>query len=196
VAAAAAAWRTPHERLRRIVKESLPVLAVAGVLSTLAGLVLQKQLHIFESYGAILVLAPAFVSSAGALGGVLASTLATGLHLGTVDPSVRPARAVWRDARGVAALAVPVYLFNGLGAYVVGTLLGESSPGPALMVAASLLGAVGAVSFVVAVAYYSSVAAVRFRVDPDSYGIPIVTSSVDFIGAVSLILALTLLGIR
>jgi mgtE-like transporter len=64
------------------------------------------------------------------------------------------------------------------------------------MVAASLLGAVGAVSFVVAVAYYSSVAAVRFRVDPDSYGIPIVTSSVDFVGAVALILALTFLAVR
>ena len=57
-------------------RESVPVLLVAGTLSALAGLVLEKQMATFTTYTALLVLAPAFVSSAGALGGLFAwSTL-------------------------------------------------------------------------------------------------------------------------
>jgi mgtE-like transporter len=48
---------------------------------------------------------------------------------------------------------------------------------------------------VVAVAYYGAVAAHRTGVDPDTYGIPVVSSSVDFVGAFTLILAIATLGL-
>jgi mgtE-like transporter len=195
LAAGAVGWWSRHERIRRIMRESVPILMVAGTLSALAGLVLEKRMSTFAVFGALLVLAPAFVSSAGALGGLLASSLASGLHLGTIDPSARPAAAVWREVRILALAAVPVYIFNGAGAHFLGVLTGEASPGLGLMVAASLLGAVGAVAFVVVIAYYGSIVAVRFGVDPDTYGIPTVTSSVDFVGAVALVLAVAALGI-
>jgi mgtE-like transporter len=51
------------------------------------------------------------------------------------------------------------------------------------------------VLFVVAVAYYGTVAAYRTGVDPDTYGIPVVSSSVDFVGAFTLILAIASLGL-
>ena len=60
--------RTHLALLRQIVRESLPVLVVALVLSTLAGIAVEKQLAIFAALPALLVLQPAFVSSAGALG--------------------------------------------------------------------------------------------------------------------------------
>ena len=63
------------------------------------------------------------------------------------------------------------------------------------MVAVSLLGGVFAVLFVVAVAYYGTIAAVRFGADPDTYGIPLVTSSVDFVGALALIVVIVAVGI-
>jgi mgtE-like transporter len=195
VAAGVLTWRTHRARLRRIVQESMPILAAAAVLSALAGLVLEKRLVTFQALGAVLVLEPAFVSSAGALGGLLTSRVSTGLHLGTIEPTMRPTRALWRDARVLALLAVPVYVFNAAGAHFVGGLLGEASPGLGMMVAASLLGALGAVAFVVVIAYYGSIVAVRFGVDPDTYGIPIVTSSVDFVGAMALVLALAVLGL-
>src|SRR5690606_30314698 len=85
VAAAAAlvwGWRAPMPVLRRIVRESVPVLFAAAVLSSLAGLALQKSLADLEVFPALLVLAPAFVSSAGALGGVLSGRLSSKLLLG------------------------------------------------------------------------------------------------------------------
>jgi mgtE-like transporter len=195
VGGAIAGWRSPSDRLRRIVRESLPVLVLAGCLSALAGVALEHQLDTFEKYPALLVLVPPFVSSAGALGGILASRVSTGLHLGTILPRPLPTGAVRRDAGVLAAIAVPVYAFNAVGAGVVARLLGQASPGVAILLGAALLGAAGAVAFVVAIAYYGSVAAVRLDVDPDTYGIPIVTSSVDVVGVVVLLAAATAVGL-
>lgn len=195
MAAGLRSWWSSRARVRRIVRESVPVLTVALALSTLAGLVLEQQFATFDAFPALLVLVPAFVSSAGALGGILSSSLATGLHLGTVTPAAFPTRPVRRDIRVIALLAVVVYAFNGLGANVVAGLLGQASPGAGPMLAASWLGGIGAVAFVIVVAYYGTISAVRFRVDPDTYGVPVVTSSVDFIGSLALIVAVTLLAI-
>jgi mgtE-like transporter len=63
------------------------------------------------------------------------------------------------------------------------------------MVAASMVAAVFALAFVVALAYYGTIAAIRLGVDPDTYGIPIVTSFVDFVGAVALIVTIVALGL-
>ena len=156
---------------------------------------LERRLATFETSPALLVLVPAFVSSAGALGGLLTSTLGTWLHLGAVVPSPSPPRAVRRAMRDLVVLAVPVYVFNAVGANLVSGLLGHAGPSDLAMIGASLLGAVGAVTFVLAVSYYGTIAAVRLRVDPDTFGIPIATSSVDLAGTVALIAAVTALGL-
>jgi mgtE-like transporter len=88
-----------------------------------------------------------------------------------------------------------VYVFNGFGAHWVALALGEASPGLGQMVAVSVIGGALAALFVVTVAYYGTVAAYRTGVDPDTYGIPLVSSSVDFVGAFTLIIAIALLGL-
>jgi mgtE-like transporter len=188
-------WRTREQLLREIVRQSWPVLFGALVLSTLAGVVIEKRLDTLKHYPALLILVPAFVSSAGALGGVLSSRLSSGLNLGMVTPERVPPRAVRRDALMLAVLGVLVYVFNGVGAHFVAGALGKASPGIGSMLAASLIGAVGAVAFVFVVAYYGSVTAFRFRLDPDTYGVPAITSSVDFVGALVLVTVIVALGI-
>jgi mgtE-like transporter len=60
---------------------------------------------------------------------------------------------------------------------------------------ASMAGGMLSMVLVVALAYYGTILSVRAGVDPDTYGIPVVSSSVDFIGAFTLILAIVALGI-
>ncbi|CAB4759229.1 unannotated protein [freshwater metagenome] len=187
--------RTHLAMFRQIIRESLPVLSIALILSTLAGIAVESQMSLFTGFPALLVLLPAFVSSAGALGGILASRMATNLHLGLVDPVMVPGREARRDALLVLLIGFPVFVFNGVGAYVIGTLLGQASPGLGWMVASSLAGGLFAVLFVIALAYYGTIAAWRSNLDPDTYGIPVVTASVDFVGVVALILALVAFGI-
>ncbi|HUR78093.1 MAG TPA: magnesium transporter [Acidimicrobiales bacterium] len=188
-------WRSRQLLLRVIVRQSWPILLAALALSTLAGVVIEKRIGTLSTYPALLILVPAFVSSAGALGGILSSRLSSGLNLGMITPSGVPPRSARRDAALLAALALPIYAFNGLGAHAVALSLGEASPGVGHMLAAAILGALGAVAFVIIVAYYGSVTAFRLRLDPDTYGVPTITSSVDFVGALMLVSAIVALGI-
>jgi mgtE-like transporter len=191
----AMAWRSKEEVLRRVVRESLPILFAAACLSTMAGIAIEKRLGTFSTYPALLILFPAFISSAGALGGILSARLSTKLHLGLMTPAPFPSRDARADGLLILLLGIPVYLFNAVGAHYVGRLLGQASPGLLQMTVVSLLGGAFAVLFVIAVAYYGTIAAVRFGADPDTYGIPLVTSSVDFIGAVALIVVIVSVGI-
>src|SRR5690606_34678962 len=98
---------------------SLPVLVVAGALSTFAGVVIEKRLDALVALPVLLVVFPAFTSSAGALGGVLASRMSTNLHTGLVPPTAVPSRQARVDMASVLVLAVPVYLLNGLGGWAL-----------------------------------------------------------------------------
>jgi mgtE-like transporter len=195
VAALVVSWRSPLEDLRRIVRESLPVLLVAGTVSAMAGIVLEGRFSSFDRYPALLVLVPAHLSSAGALGGILSGRLASKLVLGIVPSRATPSREARLDILLVLVLAVPVYVFNALGAHVVARLLGEASPGVLEMLAASLAGGLLAMLLVVVIAYYGTIASVRAGVDPDTYGIPVVSSTVDFVGAFTLTVTIANLGL-
>ncbi|MEZ5238714.1 MAG: magnesium transporter [Microthrixaceae bacterium] len=195
IAVAVLSVRSRLEDFRRIVIESLPVLSVALVLSTLAGVAVEKRLAIFATLPALLVLQPAFVSSAGALGGILSSRIGTNLHLGLVEPTLVPGRIVLEDASLVLGLALPVYVVNALGAQFAASVLSQASPGVWWMLAVSLLAGAVTVLFVVALAYYGTVAAWRVDLDPDSVGIPVVTASVDFVGAVCLVAVVVTFGL-
>ena len=59
----------------------------------------------------------------------------------------------------------------------------------------SVLAGAGAMVAVIAVTYYGTIAAVRVGADPDTYGIPIVSSSVDLIGTLTLIVAIAVVGL-
>lgn len=187
-------WRTPIQGLRQIVRESLPILILAGCVSAGAGVTLERSFERFEALPALLMLVPAHLSSAGAMGGILSGRLSSKLFLGLVPPSAYPNRAAQRDIALVAALALPIFAINGTGAHVVSGLMGQTSPGWFEMVGVALLGGALVMAFVVAVAYYGTIAAYRTGVDPDNYGIPIVTSSVDLVGSMALVLAIVVLG--
>jgi len=188
-------WRAKLADLRRIVRESVPILLVAGSVSAMAGVALEKSFDSFARYPALLIMVPAALSSAGALGGILSGRLSSKLLLGVVEPTPVPSREARRDISLVLLLSLPVYLVNALGAELIGDLLGQATPGLGMMISASLLGGAAAMALVVLIAYYAAIVAVRTGLDPDTYGIPVVSSTVDFVGALALVLAISALGI-
>ena len=188
------AWRTGLEQLRRILVESAPVLIFAGVLSLVAGVFLERRVTTLAEFEALFVLIPGYLGSAGALGGILSNRLSTKMLLGLAPASNLPGRQVRDDFVSIAVLAIPVFLLNGLLAHA-SSVLGITSPGWPTMVGVAVIGGVSASAFVAVVAYYATVAAVRFGLDPDSYGIPMVTSTLDVVGAFTLIFALAVLGV-
>jgi mgtE-like transporter len=63
------------------------------------------------------------------------------------------------------------------------------------MIGISLIGGSLATACALGIAYYGAVAAFRLGLDPDNHGIPLMTSSMDLVGAFALILAIALLGV-
>jgi mgtE-like transporter len=190
-----AALRSDLPLVRRIARESLPVLLVAGLVDVVAGLTIEKRLESFVSFPALLVLIPPFLEDTGALGGILSSRLSTKLHLGTIDPVGVPQRAARDDFVLTFLYAVPVFALVAVSADLAAAAAGLASPGVVKMVLTSLLGGFIATTFAIVIAYWGGIGAHRLGLDPDNHGIPLVTSSMDLVGALSLIFALVLLGI-
>ncbi|HVT75647.1 MAG TPA: magnesium transporter, partial [Acidimicrobiales bacterium] len=196
LAGAFSAWRTKLPIMRRVVVESLPILLIAGTIDLVAGLTIQKRLDAFSAFPALLVLIPPFLEDTGALGGIVASRLASKLHLGTVTSDLVPNRSARDDMAMAFVFAVPTFVFVALSSDLVAFVLHLASPGSLRMVGVSLVG--GFLSTLVAtlIAYYGSVVTYRSGFDPDNHGIPLITSSMDLVGAMALILALLLFGVH
>lgn len=192
--AAFAVLRAGRPGLRTILRESTPVLIVGIVLDLIAGVTVERQLGSFALFPALLVMLPAFLAVAGALGGTLSSRLASQLHLGTIAPNRLPESRARIDIMVSVGLAFPVFVLCGLLAHLFSRVSDLASPGVGWLIAAALLGGVIATLMASLVAYYSTIASVRMGLDPDTYGIPLVTSTMDLLGAFTLILAVELLA--
>jgi mgtE-like transporter len=195
VGALVLALRSKLPILRRIVVESLPILILAGTVDVLAGVLLESRQHEFLLFPALVVMLPAFLEDSGSLGAILAARIATKLHLGTLNDPMRPLRAAGDDFLLVFVYAIPVFLLLGLSATLAANLTNKASPGALKMVAVASLGGFFATVFASAVGYVAAVLTHRFGLDPDNHSIPIVTSTLDLLGAFSFILAVVLLGL-
>ncbi|HZP90448.1 MAG TPA: magnesium transporter [Actinomycetota bacterium] len=191
-------WRglvTPLPIARRVVRESVPILFLAGVVDLLAGTVVEGRIERFIAFPALLILIPPFLEDTNALAGILSSRLGSKLHLGAIDPKPFPQPLAWVDISINFLFAVSVFFMVGLSAQIVSDLTGKASPGLPTMLGVSLTAGFLATIVSSAVAYYSAVAAYRFGFDPDNHGIPIGSSVMDLAGTVCLIAAILLFGV-
>lgn len=195
VVALVMAWRNPRVVVRHVVRQSLPVLAVAGAVSIVAGLAVEKQLETLAPLPALLVLIPPFLGVSGALGGIFSSRIATKLHLGLVEPGRFRILAVAEDLILVACFAGPVFMMIGFASNLLGAASGLAGPGVFDTVGATLLAGAFTTAGVILVGYLGTVTAFRLGLDPDNYAIPVVTSSLDLLGAFAIILSLAVVGV-
>ncbi len=196
-AAVATIWalRSGLDQLGRILRESVPVLCVSGFVLIIAGVVIEHRLEDFANMRAVLILVPACLAAAGAIGGILSSRLSSKLHLGVIDPGALPQRDARLDILFAFALTVPVFLLNGVLAHLCAMLFSLSTPGPLRLLTISLIGGMIATALACVIAYYGTVVSTRVGVDPDTFGIPLVNSTVDLAGAAALVLAISWVGL-
>ena len=180
---------------KRVIRESLPILLVAGGIDVLAGLVVQADLRRFVAFPALLMLLPPILGSAGGLGGMLSARLASKLHLGVLTPSRRPEALALLDFSIVLFLGLALFPLLGILADLLAAPLGLLSPGPVRMMGIALLAGMLSTLLATVAAYYTAMATFRLGLDPDNYGIPIITSSMDFAGVLSMVAALAMFGV-
>ena len=188
---------TNAEVARRIVRESIPVLCLAGLLDILAGSVLDSRFDtVFASIPALLILVPPFLEDTNALNGILSSRLASKLHLGLIEPKAWPQPLAFLDMSIQFVFAVSVFTLVGLSSQLIAVLTNRASPGIVDMLLLSLIAGFLATIAACAIAYYGAVATFRFGLDPDNHGIPLGSSLMDLVGSICLILVIAALGIH
>jgi mgtE-like transporter len=189
-------WTDKHLVARRIVRESVPVLAVAIVLDVLAGAVVQPRVGpVFTAYPALLIIIPGFLENTGALGSVLAARLGSKLHLGAITARAKPEAVALLDGTIVLVLGVTVYGMTSIATLGLAELVGAEYPGALRFVGLTMFGGVLATLVASVIGYYAAAATFRFGFDPDNHTIPIVTSGMDLLGAICLVIALSVFGV-
>lgn len=184
--------RIDEATIRRIVRESLVVLTVSVTIDVFAGVVMESRLEQLLTVPALLVMIPPFVANCGSLGGMLASRLASKLHVGLLEPRVFPGKVAGLDFSLTFLLALLAFTGVGGVGWLASLLAGLDPPTLLSLVVTSLVGGAMATLILALVAYGAATATFRFGLDPDNHGIPIVTASMDLLGILCLVTAIGL----
>ena len=181
------------EGIGPIVRENIGLLIPLSVIGTLAGLTYSSSLDILVTTAAFLILIPPFTGILGSIGGILGSRLSTGMHTGEINPTFIP-------EGNVAHHFIISYLYTlillpllALIAHGAAVLMGSNSPGPVMLVIISLAAGLIVMTLVIGVAYITASLSFRYGLDPDNFGIPVITSLIDLIGAAALVAMIDLL---
>jgi len=189
------ALRTDLPLARRILRESIVILAIAGFIDLIAGTVVEHRIDHFLTLPALLILIPPFLEDAGALGSIVAARLASKLHLGAIRPKFVPDRLALLDISLLAPWALSVFTLVGISSHFISRATGHASPGLLSMIGISLLAGYMATLGAAIISYATAVATFRFGLDPDNHGIPVLTSSMDLIGMICLVGTIVILRV-
>jgi mgtE-like transporter len=174
-----------------VVRESFPILCIAIVLDVLAGTVVQPRMsEVFLPLPALLILLPGFLENTGALGSILAARLGSKLHLGAVTPTARPGAPALLDGTVVFGLGLTVYAITAISTLAVAGAMGAAHPGAIRFIGIVMLAGLLATLIAALIGYYAAIITYRFGWDPDNHTIPLVTSGMDLLGVVCLVVAL------
>ncbi|MDQ3963751.1 MAG: magnesium transporter, partial [Actinomycetota bacterium] len=143
----------------------------------------------------LLMLIPGFLEKTGSLGAILASRLGSKLHLGAVSPSARPGAAALLDGTIVFVLGLTVYAITAVTTLGLAIVIGADHPGALRFIGITMVGGVLATLVASVIGYYAAVTTYRFGLDPDNHTIPLVTSGMDLLGVICLVIALVVFGV-
>ena len=188
--------RQEDDLIRRVVRESLVVLTIAVTIDVLAGVVVEARAEQQFGPAALLVLIPPFIANCGSLGGMLASRLASKLHVGQLEARFLPGKLAILDFSLTTLLATLAFTGVGVAGWLAALIVPGVEPLPVLTtVSVVLLAGLFALPILAWTAYASATVSFRFGFDPDNHGIPIVTATMDLTGVLCLLAAVTLLAI-
>lgn len=178
-----------------IVIQSLPILILAGFLDSMAGIIIEADIHALVAVPVLLVILPAFLEEGGNIGNILASRLSTKLHLGTLDVNLQVSKEIRSEFLISYFLAFLIFPLTAITAYYFGAALGIGGMTLPSMIAVLLLAGYILTTIAIISTFFISILSFRYGLDPDNVTIPIITSLIDLLGVISLIIVLELFGI-
>lgn len=185
--------RGDHRRANTVMAASVPVLLAVLFIVLIPAIMLELRVEDLVDNPAILILIPPFVAVAGNLGAILASRLSSAAHLGLITMRGSPDRLVYQNLGVILLLSL--LTFGALGVLVHGTAVGTGvgSPGLGTLMLITLSGGLVVTAATSLAAYQVTAFTFRRGDDPDNVVIPIITSTMDALGTVLLIVLFMLL---
>lgn len=179
---------------KKILKESMPVLGLSGIISVFAGLIFESYLHQIVFIPIILIFMPSFMGTAGNLTNVLSSRLASRLHLGIMSPKFDLKQGKLEEITNSMRLAYIIFLFIGIMAFFIGSAIEVTGLGLMQMAVLSLISGVILHAILLIMAMAVSFYSFSHNIDPDNVTIPIITSIADMGSIFILISMIRILG--
>lgn len=185
--------KTGTDTVKAVLKEGLPLLIPLSVLGIVAGVLYTNGLESLIASAAVLILISPFMNGCGSIGGILTSRIGTEMHMGLVDPKIIPQKTVLGHFVENYVYGIIILVVMGVLSHFSAVLFKISTPGLLPMVELTIIAGLIVITVMNLLGYYTGVITYRKGFDPDNFGVPVVTSSIDLIGATALLLVMALL---
>lgn len=179
--------------LKKIIKHSTPTLFLSSIFGTTAGTILNTSFSIILDNPSILALVPLFSGESGDLVSILGARLSSGLHIGSIESTLRPTEGALRNFGIIIILAIIIYPLIGFLAHFGAVSLGIPSVGLNNMVLISTLAGLLLTPFMLLIAFYLNIFSYRRGLDPDNIVIPLSTSITDPVANTFLVIMVLLI---
>ena len=183
------------DEVRRIFIQSIPTLLIFIIIEIIAGSLINNELESFIALPALLIMVSPFLGSSNSLGGILTSRFSSYLHMGLLRPKALPGKLALENFAITYIFGIFAFTLIGVATFIVGGLLGMSSPPLSTMIILSLIAGMISTTILSILAYYLSIATYRMSLDPDDHTIPLITSMIDVFGVVAFVATILLLGL-
>ena len=188
--------------VRKILMESLPVLAIVLVFALAAGQFLDQTLEGLKLiFPLILLMVPAFIDITGDLAGVVGARVTSHLYTGELDEAFRPYRLLLTNLIAIFLVSTTAYAFLGVCviAITIGLtpVLGPIFPAagfPQLFFAILAAGVLATVATSV-IGLFAARLVYRSGRDPDSIIPPLTTTVGDLLGIIFIAIAILQVGL-
>lgn len=187
--------RSFSEDYRSIVFQSIAVLLVAGSLDGIAGAFIELNISKLVSVPLLLVMIPGFLEEGGNIGNILASRLATKLHMGAIKPRLQLTYDIKREILSSMLSAYMIFPAVGFLTHYMGSIAGIGGLSLANTVIVSTAAGVLLHLVIIFLTFFFSFLSFKYGFDPDNTTIPIMTSMTDIVGMLALLFVISFMGL-
>jgi mgtE-like transporter len=178
---------TVSDEIKKIVKQSTPILFICAILGISAGGFLNTSISTLLRNPSLLTLIPLFSGESGNLVSILGARLSSALHSGLIQPVFKPETITLKNFLIIIILAIFIYPIIGFLAELSSVGAGTVGIGFFNIILISTISGMILITVMILIVFYISSISYKNGLDPDNIVIPISTSTTDSISSLILI---------
>lgn len=173
---------------KKIFKESFIIVIISSIMGLISGTFLSRNQEVLYSYPIILLMLPSLNSLIGDISTVLISRLTSHLYIGSLAPKVQKSDRLKEDFYGLLITILLSLLALIILGYISGYSLGITIVNPFLIILIIMITILYLFGLMFILLFVGSIFLFKKGKDPNNLLIPLVTSLLDFLTPLSIIL--------